>query len=225
MDWPAGIEWQQIDPALTWEGIGAWHSADSEFPLDFPTAAVEWEPDWRTSEADVINHARIGYGTAAGEQDWQEVIDTASVAQHGKRYTYVGTQLQNVADALAYATWIVTTRAQAHWSLGTAVECVQCHDGATRDAALRLTCGDHVTIPGMPQPAPALAAEGIVEGWTFEQTGSGGRIVESLTLVLSSLLESLAVMQWQDYPPTQMWADHPAYLTWADLVSVEAIGA
>ena len=225
-DFDPALQWQDFPPTFTWADFDDWTSADSQWPLPIPAAAVEWEPAWSTS-LDITNHIRVGYGpTPQGqEQPWTQLQDTASIDRHGRRYAYLGTQLQDAADAQAYAAWILTTRAVPRWSLGDIVVVLEALDDATRREVLALTCGDQITVETMPSPAPALVAEGVVEGWTYVMWGQAGQLFEQITLHTSALLESLVVMTWNDFPPELTWSDFPMYLTWADLTDLATIGA
>lgn len=218
-DFPPGATWADFDPTLTWAGFSAW----AETPTALPAAAVEWEPEWSQS-TDLINHIRIGYGTATegSEQAWVELQDSASIARYGRRYEYVGTDLALDADALAYASWILSVQAQPRWRLGDIGVELAALDPALRAEVLGLTSGRHVEIHTMPTPTPELVATGIVEGWTYTMWGDGGRLFERITLHTSAPLESLAVPAWSDYPPTYLWSDHDPALIWADMTAVPA---
>lgn len=222
-DFDPALTWAGFDAAQTWAGFNSWHSADSEWPLPLPPSAVEWEPEWSVN-ADISNHVRVGYGTVpeGGEQAWTETTDSASITRHGRRYQYVGTQLRDLPDAQAYASWILTTRTIPRWSLGDVTVLLEELDESARSQVLALTCGDQVTIEGMPTPAPALVAEGVVEGWTYVMWGDAGQLFERITLHTSNLLDSLVVPAWADYPAGYLWQDHSPLLTWADIVKIPA---
>lgn len=225
-DFDEALTWDDCDPALTWDGdppsIGQWPSPTSTFPVVLPCDAVVWEPEWRSSESTVINHVRIGYGPG-DPQATVEAQDAASIDQHGPRYLYLGTQLAGSADATSRMTGILTTQAEGRWQIGDVIIALDLLDPATHTAVLRLVCGDHVTLQGLPQPAPATDWTGIVEGWTYTQWADRGVLHEQMTLTLSDPLLSLAVMTWADYPSLYEWQDHPAVITWDDLDSLEMI--
>jgi hypothetical protein len=227
-DFTPADTWDDFDPALTWNGdppsIAEWPSPTSNFPVILPCTAVLWEPEWRSSEATVINHVRVGYGTS-NPQATVELTDAASILQHENRYLYLGTQLATEADANARTGHILTTQAVERWQIGDITVALDQLDPATYEACLRLTCGDHVTLQGLPQPAPAIDWTGIVEGWTFTQWADGGVIQEQMVLTLSDPLLSLAVMRWDDYPGTYLWSDHPTDLTWDGLFDVDVLEA
>jgi hypothetical protein len=86
-------------------------------------------------------------------------------------------------------------------------------------------CGDHVTLQGLPQPAPAIDWTGIVEGWTYTMWAAGGDFHQQLVLALSDPLLSLAVPRWDDYPSLYLWSQHPAPLIWDDLTDVDVLEA
>lgn len=227
-DFDTALMWSQFDPALTWNGdppsIGEWASPTSTFPVVLPCTAVVWEPEWRSSESLVINHVRVGYG-AANPEATVELEDAASIAAHDRRYLYLGTALATSVDATARATHILTTQAQDRWQIGDVTVALELLDPAAYSEVLGLLCGDHVTLRGLPQPAPATDWTGIVEGWTFTQWADAGAIREQMTLTLSDLRLSLAVMRWDEYPGLYMWSDHPGYLTWDNLTDVAALEA
>ena len=227
-DFDPALTWADFDPALTWNGdppsIGEWPSQTSEFPVVLPCSAVAWEPEWRSSESMVINQVRVGYGTD-NPQAVAELEDAASIAAHNRRYLYLGTQLATNVDATARATHILTTQAQDRWQISDVTVALDQLDPTTYAQVLGLLCGDHVTLQGLPQPAPATDWTGICEGWTFTQWAQAGTIHEQLTLTLSDLLLSLAVMRWDDYPGPYIWADHPSHLTWGNLTDVAVLEA
>lgn len=226
-DFDSAFMWSQFDSAFTWADFNTWYSTDSEFPVAIPPGAVEYEPAWSSSEADVINHVRIGYGAIpeGSEQAWTEVTSPASIDRHGRRYLYSGTQLRDLADAQAFASWWLAVKGSEHWHLDDIVVRLELLDPDIYAAVMALTCGDHITIDGMPQPAPATVYTGIVEGWTYTMWGAGGLLHERLVLHTTAPLESLAVPQWGDYDDAFMWSDHDAQLAWADMTSPAAIGA
>jgi len=216
-------QWAGFDPALTWDGfppsIGQWPSPSSEFPTVLPCTVVQYEPEWATTEAAVINHVRIGYG-AADPQTVVNIEDAASITAHGRRYLYQGTDIATVSDANNRATHIISTQSVQRWALGDVIVNLADVDAPTRTALLTLICGDHVTVQGFPQPAPAQDWTGITEGWTYTLYSQAGQLFEQMNLSLSDQLHSLAVMTWNDYTAVYTWDQHPAYLTWDDLNDV-----
>ena len=227
-DFDPTFTWADFPPDFTWNGdppsFADWISPAYSPPLRLPCTAVEWEPEWRSSEATVINHVAVGWGDT-DPQAVVELEDTSSIAAHQRRYLYRGTQLAVEADATAHASHVLVTQTRERWQIGDVVVALDQLDPATYNDALGLMCGDHVTLEGLPQPAPATTWTGIVEGWTYTQTGQGGQLSERMTLALSDPLLSLAVMRWQDYPADYTWSDHPATLTWGDLTDVAVLEA
>lgn len=213
-DFPPADTWDTFDAALTWEQM-TWDSPTSEYPLTIPCDAITWEPTWRTSAANVINHIRVGYGTAQ-PQDVVELFDSASIGVHNRRYVYLGTDLATASDAESLASHTLITRAETRWELDEVTVNLGDLDEATRKAVFGLVCGDRVLIDGLPQPAPATALAAIVEGWTFTQTGRDGIVTEQMVLALSDPLSSLAVITWGDIDPALTWADIDPALRWAD---------
>lgn len=234
-DFDAAFTWDDFDPAMTWAGdppsFADWISPTSEPPVRLPAGAIEWEPAWNLTEAEVVNHARVGYGLPPeGEQQaYAESVDAASIADHGRRYTYLGSVLAEQADAADRAGHIVTTQARPRWAMPEAVvllDLIRDPDPALYGQVLGLLCGDHVIIQGLPQPAPAVDWPAICEGWTYQfWKTEHGTEHERVALALSDPLASLAVMRWDDYPAIYTWADHPAYLTWSDLTSTTILEA
>lgn len=221
-DWPPDLAWSGIDPALTWAGITDWHSADSIYPIPIPPEAVEYEPAWVTTAANITNHARIGYGPADPQQAWAEALDPGSVDRYGIRYAYTGTTLADETDAQARAGLIVTLRGRQRWALGDVTvwpALLPVEVAADLETAL---CGRHITITGLPGPAPAIDWTGILEGYAYRQETTPDGITVARTLLLSDPLESAAAAQWSDYPPLYAWADHPGHITWDDLTAVPA---
>lgn len=214
-DFPADLTWNGTPPTLA-----DWISPAYRPPLTLPCTAVVWEPEWRSTQSTVVNHVRVGYGTD-DPQAAVELEDTSSIAEHSRRYVYAGTQISNVDDATERASHMLVTQAATRWQIGEVTVALDQLDADTYRDALALLCGDHVTLEGLPQPAPALSWTGIVEGWTFTQTG----VAEQLVLTLSDRLLSLAVMRWADYPTAFTWADHPPTLTWGDLTDVSVLEA
>lgn len=232
-DFDPAMRWSDFDPAFTWAGappsFADWISPDSELPVELPADTVEWEPAWNLTEAEVINHARVGYGVPADgtEQAYVDLADPQSQSDHGTRYRYVGTQLAEQAAANDRVTHIITTQARPRWALPAVVvilDLIRDTNPALYTAVLGLLCGDHVTIHGLPQPAPAGDWPAICEGWTYQYWKTrGGTEHERMTLAVSDVLASLAVMTWNDYPALFTWADHKAYLTWVDLTSPDVL--
>jgi hypothetical protein len=229
-DFDPSFRWADFDPALTWAGdppsVAEWPSPASTFPIALPPDAVEWEPEWAASEATVVNHVRLAYGTApeGGEQPTVELDDPTSIARHGRRYRFTRTTLATEAAALDRAGHLITTQARDRWAL---LEVRVALDALDQDTAARLlgaVCGAHITIRGLPQPAPARDWTGILEGWTYEQQATDAGISRTLTLALSDPLHSMAVMRWADFPAWATWADFPAWATWDDLTDLPAIG-
>jgi len=227
-DFDPAATWDQFDAALTWDGdppsIGDWPSPTSEFPIVLPCTAVVFEPEWASAEATIVNEVAIGYG-AADPQAEVRLEDAASITAHGRRYLYQGTGLATSADATARASHILTTQHMERWQIGDVTVALDLLDPATYAAVLGLVCGDHVTLQGLPQPAPATDWTGIVEGWTFTQWAEGGTLREQMILTLSDPLLSLAVMRWDDYPAIYEWQEHPNFVAWDDLDSIGILEA
>lgn len=192
-----------------------------------PPGAVIWEPEWQSSGAAIVNHVRVGYGLPPEGEDqaYAEGTDPASQARYGQRYAYLGTQLATVTDATSRLGHILATQTAERWGIGEVAVWPDLCDAATAAQIMRLVCGDHVELNGLPQPAPASSWVGIVEGWTYTQWNVEQQPRAQIVLNLSDLPASLATMAWQDYPPTYTWADHPPLVTWADLVTVDVLEA
>jgi hypothetical protein len=220
--------WDVSDPALTWDAdppaVADWISPSSTLPVVLPAETVVWEPEWTSQEGAVINHVRIGYGVAEEEQDAVELEDATSIAQHGRRYLYEGTPLATAGDATSRATRILTTQATERWEVGDVQVSLADLPPDLRGEVVGLLCGDQVVLQGMPQPAPAIDWSGILEGWTYTHTGSGGTVVEQMSLALSDPLLSLVVMRWDDYPALYVWPDHGTLL-WSDLDDARVLEA
>jgi hypothetical protein len=201
-DFDPSLTWDGFDPFLTWDGappsLGDLPSPTSRFPVVLPCDTVVWEPEWSSAEATIINDIAIGYGPA-DPQAKAELQDAASIAAHQRRYLYLGTQLATLADATARASHIITTQSVERWQIGDILVALDALDPDTYAAVLGLVCGDHVTLQGLPQPAPAIDWTGIVEGWTYTM--------------------------WADYPALYLWSAHPGHLTWDDLDSVDVLEA
>ena len=227
-DFDPALTWNDFDPALTWDGdppsIGQWPSPASQFPTVLPCDAVVWEPEWFTSEAAVINQVTVAYGPADPQAE-VELADAASIGRHSRRHLSMSTGLAGAADATARATHILTTQHAERWQIGDVTVALGALDTTTRGKVLGLLCGDHVTLEGLPQPAPATDWTGIVEGWTYTMWADGGQFHEQMVLTLSDPLLSLVVMQWQDYTATYLWSDHPDALTWDDLETTSVLEA
>lgn len=230
-DFDPALTWDQIDALTTWDGlppsIGQWPSPSTPPPLTLPPYAIEYEPTWASAEAWITNHSRVGYGVApeGGERPFTELTDADSITAHGRRYVFTATELATLADAAAYASRIITTTSRERWQLSDVTVILPALTSAAYAAALELRCGKHITVTGLPQPAPALDWTGIVEGWTYSMWTTYSGRAESLTLALSDPLHSLAVIKWADYPSLYKWQDHPAYLTWDDLNDLDALEA
>jgi len=222
-DAPDAMTWDDLDPALSWDGdpptLADWVSPSGAVVL--PCDVVAWEPEWTSSESEVINQASVSYGPA-DPQDVLELADSASIALHNTRYWQQSTQLATLADATALAGHVVTTRAWERWQLAPVTVDLDLLDDTTRAAVLGLVCGDPVVVEGLPQPAPAVDWSGIVEGWTFTQTGQGGTVLAQMSLTLSDPLLSLVVPAWEDYSGVYEWQQHPADWTWDHMDKIPA---
>ena len=218
--------WTAFNPATTWADLDQ-RSPASEQPLPLPPAAVLAEPEWVSGPATIINHARIGWGLPpeGGQQATEQTTDPGSITRYGRRYAYLGTQLASQTDAADRASRIVTTQARERWALGgvTVWEAQLAPD--TGAAVNFLTCGQWVSLDGLPQPAPAASWAAIVEGWTYTETKSSQRHDAWWTLALSDPLHSLAVMTWADFTPAYTWAGFPPDVAWADLTGTDNLEA
>ena len=230
-DFPPTDTWSGFPPTMLWADFDGWISPDSDLPTLLPAAAVEWEPAWNLTEAEVINHARIGYGVPAdgSQQEYAEAVDETSQAAHGTRYRYIGTQLADPSDAADRAGHIISTQARPRWAMPSVVvllDLIRESDPTLYTNVLGLLCGDHVIVHGLPQPAPAIDWPAIVEGWTYQYWKTDhGTEHERTTLALSDPLASLAVIAWTDYPPLYRWSDHPTPLSWSDLTTLTVLEA
>jgi hypothetical protein len=213
--------WADYSDTQTWADFEGVPSPTSEFPLLLPCEVVEYEPEWTTSESQIVNQVQISYG-AAEPQETVELLDSASIAAHHLRYWQLSTELATLADATTQAAHVISTLATERWALGNVTVAVSDLDDAMRAQVLGLLCGDQVTVARLPQPAPASDWTGIVEGWTFTQTGSAGVVVGRITLALSDPLHSLVVYAWQDYEATFEWQHHDVTWTWDNLEKVPA---
>ena len=224
-DTPDAYTWGTLDPALSWDGpppsIGDWDSPTSGVPVVLPCDAVLWEPAWTSSESDVINHVRVSYG-AADPQDAVDVADNASIVAHNRRDWVLDTGLATLADAIAAAAHVLSTRAVERWELDEVTVDLALLDAPTRAAVLGLVCGDTVIVAGLPQPAPAIDWSGIVEGWTFNQSAEGSTVVGQMVLALSDPMRSLVVPAWEDFTGVYTWANFPAGTTWDHLDKLPA---
>lgn len=222
-DLPAAMLWSDWGPGTTWADLG-YRSPAAPLPVTIPPSAVLWEPQWLSAVAAIVNHVRVGYGDApaGGDQAFVDATDAASQARYGRRYAYLGTRLATIADATARASHIISTQAGERWGIGSVNVWPELLTADQATALLGLVCGDHVQLDGLPQPAPAQSWPGIVEGWTYQQWWDTDRARVQVTLNLSDLPSSLAVMTWNDYPPTYQWAQHPPLDTWADLIEAPA---
>jgi hypothetical protein len=221
-DFDPVLTWDELDPVLTWDDITAWQSPASQFPVVLPCDAVLWEPSWSSAEGAVINEVSVSYGPdPQGEVDLSESV---SITRHGRRHLPLSTQLADYDSAVDRAEHILSTQHEERWQIGDVTVALDVLDPTTRGKVLGLECGDHVTLQGFPQPAPAIDWTGIVEGWTYTMGGEGGILTEELTLALSDPMLSLVVMQWSDYTAGYLWSDHPAGLSWDDLETTAALG-
>lgn len=222
-DFDPVLTWDGFDPLLTWDGFTSWQSPASEFPVVLPCDAVLWEPSWHSEEAAVINVVSVSWGPEP--QAEVDLTEPESITRHGKRHLPLATQLANVDSATDRAEHIITTQHEERWQIGDVTVALDVLPPADRAKVLALQCGDHVTLTGFPQPAPAIDWTGIVEGWAYVMSGDGGQLTEDLTLALSDPMLSLVVMQWSDYAAGYEWAQHPAGLSWDDLETTAVLGA
>jgi hypothetical protein len=227
-DFDRALTWDLVDPDLTWSGPQpSWEQAspEAERPLTIPCEVIEWEPVWESTESAVINEIRVGYGAAdaGAEQPSVRLSDQPSIDRHGRRYLSLATELATQADATARAGLILTTQARERWSLGSVVVDLADLGRATRKQVIGLTCGRHVIVAGLPQPAPAVAWSGIVEGWTYTQDDAGSGPVTRMTLSLSDPAMSLATFPWSASPIAYTWDEHPRIVTWDDLNNLEIL--
>lgn len=226
-DFPPEKTWAEFDPAMAWADMDVLSPA-AEVPLSLPPSAVAWEPEWISTAAGIINSVRVGYGVPPEGETQADVSasDSGSQTRFGVHHYGNDTQLARVEDATLMASRVISTRAWERWMIGSVDVYADNLTEAEQAQVAALVCGDWVELVDLPQPAPAAAWAGIVEGWTYREWATDdGQRHAGWTLALSDPVASLAVPTWADFTPAFQWDQHSPLITWADLTSLAAIGA
>lgn len=245
-DTPDGqVVYQQYDArAQTWvfrrwlDAPGVWSEQDQWFtdwnataevspaaplPLVLDSCTVGWEPVWRSSRGQIINHITLAYGPTpdGGTQPTVTAQDTTSITRFGLRHYGENTQLSDQGSAQYRAGLGIDLQSWPHWALAQLDIYVDDLPPAQRAKVMALRCGDRVHLTGLPMPAPQPEAVLVVEGWTHTLTAT--RSV--LTLNLSDPNQSYAGITWGALPPAGTtpplrWQDCPPALIWADAIGL-----
>lgn len=206
---PAVDAWDMLDPAGTW-------ADDDEpaamAPILLECGDIDWEPAWSIND-ETTNVVEVEYGPPTGEFGERESVtvqDAEAVAADGYRYMRLDSQLQEAGDAMTLAGTVLARAARPQWALARVRipwDALPPDTAARLDAALP---GTRVTVQGLPQPAPAHAFSGVLEGWTETLTGDGREWVAWL----SHVSHSLAVPTWDAEPAGESWDMLDPSLTW-----------
>jgi hypothetical protein len=170
----------------------------------------------------------VGYGDIPDGEAVQPAatsVDQASIDRWGRHRVRIPTPLADRAAALDRGRLVLERAAQPAWHLGQ----VQIDTAAMPPAALNLLLqslpGRLVTVTGLPQPAPSPVFDGVLEGWTETWRGTwDGRVRRTITLALSDIRHSFAVLAWDTIAPADLpWSAVGA--GWDDLISNDDLEA
>jgi len=206
--------------------FGIWADATTDwnsYPVNMsstlvPDANIIFTPTWSKTRQTLINSV-----TVLGHNETHEFTqtDSASIAAYGLREYRLQTDIKSSADVIERAGNIITAQANPLWNLGTISVMVQNLDEATRDRIMLLVSGMEVSILDLPQPAPAEAFAGIVEGWGEVYT-PGEHI---LTLSLSDPRYSFETLTWGQVYTDIEWQDVFDTARWFEIVSNGSLSA
>jgi hypothetical protein len=222
------------DQTATWAGFGdgTWDQQDEppaepDLPLRLDPCWVVWEPRWETS-AELVNHADVGYGAIPdgdAEQPVATSTDQPSIDRWGRHRIRIPTPLADLAAALDRGRLILERAAQPAWSLGQVQVDTASMPAPALNSLLQSLPGRLVTVTGLPQPAPSAQFDGVLEGWTETwRSGWDGRVRRSITLALSDIRHSFAVLTWRTIAPADLpWSAVDA--GWGDLISNDDLEA
>jgi len=174
----------------------------------------------------IANHVRVKYGPEDPETGEQaEVIreDPASIAQHGRHDVSVTTRLEAQADAEQRGDLTLERAAQPQWHMPTVEIAWELLDPGTVGDLEAMVPGVRCDLDTLPMPGPSAAFTGIVEGWTerWEQDTDTDEILRTITLHLSDVRWSFAVLTWVGIVPDTLRWNQVTTAAWEDLLTVE----
>ena len=156
-DEPEGETWDALDEGITWQS----ETYNPYRPLDLDGCWVRWSPAWSASH-EVATVVRVVYGTAEGEQ---VVQDDDAIAEYGRHEVKVTSRLAAGGDAITLGTVILGRNNRPYPALaGVTIDMARLPRDLYMDLLQSLP-GIRVTVHDLPQPAPAAAVNGVIEGW------------------------------------------------------------
>ena len=219
---PPGALWQ--DQTGTWNDFPddeGWDDSQQPSMIPLPPDAVGWTPEWLQTSS-IANKVRVRYGPTdevSGDQAFVEMSDAASIAVHKQHEVSIATRLESSADALLRAGLTLERAANPRWELDDVDVFWEALDPATATALAAALPGQRVQVTALPEPGPATAFEGCIEGWDERwDRGDDGSMLRTLTLHLSDLRSSFAVLTWDQVTPTTLTWDATTAV-WDDVIS------
>lgn len=210
------IRWMDHGPETWTDMVGTWRdqqrlAPNVNPPLVLPCDAVAWQPTWALTSGNIVNQVTVVYGDPAGDpRPSLTLTDQDSIDRWGRVETTITTRLVDSGDATSQAGLALTRWASPQWSLTGITVYPHLLDPQTRADLYQVKPGQRVDLTGLPQPAPAAGYQGVVEGWT--------ETVNTITLHLSDVRHSYAVVTWEAVPPTVTWQAVPPSLVWGDAI-------
>ena len=204
-DEPAGETWDELAADITWQS----ETHNPYAPLDLDGCWVRWAPDWSASH-EVATVVRVVHGTAEEEQ---VVQDDDAIALYGRREVKLTSLLADPGDAITLGTVVLERNNRPYPALtGVTVDMARLPRTLYMDL-LEALPGIRVTLHGLPQPAPAPAVNGVIEGWRETVYANGAH---TLTLHISDARHSLAVPAWDAEPVEATWDDLDPTAIWEE---------
>jgi hypothetical protein len=202
---------ERRDSTLDWHD--AQHRLNGTADLELTARQVLSSVQATQQLAGLVNELRVTYGPEVeeGERPTLVFTDPASRADYGPLSASLGTQLQELADAQAFAELTVGRRSRPVWELRElTVDLVRTIPAATAAQLLGIEHAALIAVTGFPTSGPFRAARLWVEGWTETITRTSWTVV----LAVSDYGRTGPAARWIDVPSTVTWAALPADLTW-----------
>ena len=209
------VTWELEPAASTWDELDAgtrWVDEDETAfaPIDLTGCWVRRDPGpvW-VSRWDIANRVHVTWGQDGASLSTYE--DPASIALYGVHDTKLDTPLDDLADVVELGTLILGRASVPVLEFPTVDIDLERLPVALASQLIQVVPGTRVTVHDLPQPAPAHAFLGCVEGFEVTVTGPGSA---AMRLHVSDVAASLAVPAWDELDPLALWDDEPVGADW-----------